>query len=79
MIDIDKARGEAKIYFNRDFYRISAINECCKQFGSLYKIDIKKGKRIEVLLKPKTGKKISDSAYELCNYVLASMKNKNLV
>ena len=75
------AEGSDKvtISLSKDFYDIDSIRSSAKEFSNLCSTEIKENERFDVVLESKGEIDIKILAYEFCNYVLASMKNKNIV
>lgn len=69
-----------RIKLNKRFYKISAINESIKEFENVCRGRVEEDKDFFVVELESKEKAIGNILkYEFCNYVLATMKNNNLV
>jgi len=78
-VSVDTKSGEVIISLNKKFYNQESIEKCAEEFSGICSTKIECKENFEVALKPKGGIDPGTIGYEFCNYLLASMKNENLV
>jgi hypothetical protein len=76
---INKRTSVVTINLNKSFYNVNSIKQTVKDFSGVCSASIKGNDRFEITLKAKVNLDIYILGYEFCNYLLALMKNENIV
>ena len=78
-VDISREANKVTLRLSKDFYDIDSIKKAIKDFSGACSVTLNDGERFEIVLNSKGGPDIRILGYEFCNYVLALMKNSNIV
>lgn len=77
-VDIDKEGKSVRIKLSKDFYDMDSIRKAMEDFSGLCSATINR-EGLEIVLTTKGKSDVKTLGYEFCNYVLALMKNNNIV
>ncbi len=78
-IDVDRSENRITINLSKDFYDIDSVRKCGEDFSGLCSAEIRQNGRLKIVLTQKGDVDIELLGYEFCNYLLALMKNTNIV
>lgn len=78
-VNVDEKANKITIKLNKNFYDINSIKKSIEDFSGLCSAAINDKEQFEIVLKSKNNSYIHMLGYEFCNYVLALMKNKNII
>ena len=78
-ITINSKLKQVEISLNHNFYSIDIVKKAIEDFKELGKFNISENKTILVSIQLDNKESIDTLGYELCNYVLALMKNEDVV
>lgn len=78
-VNVDKELNKVTIKLNKSFYDIDSIKMGIEDFSGPCSAIVNEKERFEIVLKSKGNSDICVLGYEFCNYVLALMKNENIV
>lgn len=78
-VNVDEGDRTVTIKLNKSLYDIDSIRKCIEDFSGLCSASVNENEQFEVVLKARGSSDARILGYEFCNYVLALMKNNNIV
>lgn len=78
-VDIERVGNKIRIKLNKDFYDMDSIRKAAEDFSGVCSTVVNNKEGFGIILTSRGNKDIKILGYEFCNYVLALMKNNNVV